>query len=96
LPWAETGRPKMETGELPRSIALPAAVTAGRRLGDDEAVGEASLQIDLGSILDKEFTMVIYKVCTNIKMICTHNIPQLKKILNFQKCHLLSKCLRKS
>jgi hypothetical protein len=31
----------METGELPRSIALPAAVTAGQRLAGDEAVGEA-------------------------------------------------------
>jgi hypothetical protein len=29
---------------------------------------QASLQIDQGSILDKKFTMVIYKVCTNIKM----------------------------
>jgi hypothetical protein len=43
--------------------------------------------------LDKEFTMVIYKVYTNIKLICTYNISQLKKILNFQKCRLLSKCL---
>jgi hypothetical protein len=46
--------------------------------------------------LDKEFTMVIYKVCNNIKMTCTHNISQLKKILNFQKCHLPSKCLEKA
>jgi hypothetical protein len=37
--------------------------------------------------------MVIYKVCTNINLTCTHNISQLKKILNFQKCSLLSKCL---
>jgi hypothetical protein len=37
--------------------------------------------------------MVIYMVCTNINMTCTHNISQLKKILNFQMCHLLSKCL---
>jgi hypothetical protein len=35
---------------------------------------QASLQIDQGSILDKEFTMAIYKVCTNIKLACTHNI----------------------
>jgi hypothetical protein len=46
--------------------------------------------------LDLEFNMVIYKVYTNIKMTCTHNIAQLKKILNFQKCHLLSKCLEKA
>jgi hypothetical protein len=45
--------------------------------------------------LDKEFIMVIYKFCTNIKLTCTYNILQLKKILNFQKCHLLSKCLKK-
>jgi hypothetical protein len=38
--------------------------------------------------------MVIYKVSTNIKMTCTHNISEMKKILNFQKCHLLSKCLK--
>jgi hypothetical protein len=37
--------------------------------------------------------MVIYKVCTNTKLTCTHNISQLKKILNFQMCHLLRKCL---
>jgi hypothetical protein len=46
--------------------------------------------------LDKEYTMVIYKVCTNKKLTFTHNISQLKKILNFQKCHLLSKCLEKA
>jgi hypothetical protein len=46
--------------------------------------------------LDEEFTLVIYKVCTNIKMICTHNISQLKEILNFQKYRLLTKCLEKS
>jgi hypothetical protein len=54
------------------------------------------LHIDQGSILDKEFTVVIYRVCTNIKLTCTHNISKLKKILNFQKCYLLSKCLKKS
>jgi hypothetical protein len=32
--------------------------------------------------------MVIYKVCTNINLTCTHNFSQLKKILNFQKCSL--------
>jgi hypothetical protein len=42
LPWAEIGRPTMETGELPRSIALPAVVTAGWRLVGDEAMREAS------------------------------------------------------
>jgi hypothetical protein len=31
LPWAETGRPKMKTGEPPRSITLPAAVVVGER-----------------------------------------------------------------
>jgi hypothetical protein len=46
--------------------------------------------------LDKGFTMVIYKVCNNNKMIYTHNISQLKNILNFQKCRLLSKCLKKA
>jgi hypothetical protein len=43
--------------------------------------------------LDKEFTLAIYKDCTNFKLTCTHNISKMKKILNFQKCHLLSKCL---
>jgi hypothetical protein len=38
--------------------------------------------------------MVIYKVCTNINMACTHNISKLKEILNFQKCYLLSKRLK--
>jgi hypothetical protein len=38
--------------------------------------------------------MVIYKVCTNIKMTCTHNISELKNILNFQKCYLLTKSLK--
>jgi hypothetical protein len=42
------------------------------------------------SILDKEFTLVIYKVGTNIKLTCTHNISKMKKISNFQKCRLLS------
>jgi hypothetical protein len=37
--------------------------------------------------------MVIYKVCNNIKLTCTHNISKMKKILYFQKCHLLSKSL---
>jgi hypothetical protein len=37
--------------------------------------------------------MVIYKVCTNIELTYTHTISQVKKILTFQKCHLLSKCL---
>jgi hypothetical protein len=37
---------------------------------------------------------MIYKVCTNIKMTCTHNISKLKKILKFQKCYLLRKSLR--
>jgi hypothetical protein len=46
--------------------------------------------------LDKEFTMVIYKVCTNSKMTHTQNLSQLNKILNFQMCHLLSKCLVKA
>jgi hypothetical protein len=53
------------------------------------------MQIDQGSILYKEFTMVIYKVCTNIKLTFTHNISQMKKKLNFQNFHLLSKCLEK-
>jgi hypothetical protein len=44
--------------------------------------------------MDKEFTLVIYKACTNIKITCTYNISQMKKILNFQKGHLLSKCLK--
>jgi hypothetical protein len=44
--------------------------------------------------LDKEITMVIYKVCTNIKLTYTHNISKLKKILKFQKCYLLSKRLK--
>jgi hypothetical protein len=43
--------------------------------------------------LDKEFTMVNYKAFINIQMTCTYNITQLKKILNFQKFYLLSKCL---
>jgi hypothetical protein len=51
------------------------------------------LQIDQGSILVKEFTMVIYEVFTNIKPTCIQNIKQLKKILKFQMCYLLSKCL---
>jgi hypothetical protein len=46
--------------------------------------------------LDKEFTLVIYKICTNINLTCTYNISQMKRILNFQKCHLLSKCLKKA
>jgi hypothetical protein len=46
--------------------------------------------------LDKEFTMVIYKVCTKTKLTCIHNISKLMKILNFQKCRLLSKCLEKA
>jgi hypothetical protein len=41
LPWAETGRPTMEIGELPRSIALPTAVMADRQLAGDKAAGEA-------------------------------------------------------
>jgi hypothetical protein len=52
--------------------------------------------MDQCSILDKEFTMVIYKACTNTKLACIDNISQMKKILNFQKYHLLSKCLEKS
>jgi hypothetical protein len=43
--------------------------------------------------LEKEFILMIYKACTNTKITCTHNISQMKKILNFQKCHLLSKCV---
>jgi hypothetical protein len=46
--------------------------------------------------LDKEFTVVFYKVCANVKLTCTDKISELKKILNFQKCHLLSKCLEKA
>jgi hypothetical protein len=53
------------------------------------------LQIDQGSNLDKEFTTVIYKVCPNITLTCTLNISKLKKILNFQKCYVLSKSLKK-
>jgi hypothetical protein len=56
---------------------------------------QASLQIDQCSILDKKFTMVTYKVFTNIKITFTHNISRLKEVLNFQKCYLLSKCLKK-
>jgi hypothetical protein len=41
LPWAETGWPTMEIGELPRSIALPTAVMVDRQLAGDEAAGEA-------------------------------------------------------
>jgi hypothetical protein len=41
LPWAETGRPTIETWELLRSTALPAMVMTGRWLAGDEAVGEA-------------------------------------------------------
>jgi hypothetical protein len=44
--------------------------------------------------LDKEFTMMIYNVFTNIKLTCTHNISKLKKILKFQKCYLLRKSLK--
>jgi hypothetical protein len=44
--------------------------------------------------LDKEFTMMIYKVCTNIKLTCTHNISKLKKIIKIQKCYLLRKRLK--
>jgi hypothetical protein len=43
--------------------------------------------------MDKVFTVVMYKVGTNIKLTCINNISQMKKIFNFQKCHLLSKCL---
>jgi hypothetical protein len=45
-------------------------------------------------ILYKEFTMMIYKVCTNIKMTCTHNISKLKKILKIQMCYPVRKSLR--
>jgi hypothetical protein len=38
--------------------------------------------------------MIIYKVCTNIKLACTHNISKLKKILKFQKYYLLRKSLK--
>jgi hypothetical protein len=46
--------------------------------------------------LDKEFTMVIYNVYSNIKLTCTEHFSKLKKILNFQNCHLLTKCLEKA
>jgi hypothetical protein len=46
------------------------------------------------SILEKEFTVMIYKDCTNIKLTCTHNISKLKKILKIQKCYRLRKSLR--
>jgi hypothetical protein len=52
------------------------------------------LQIQESSILDKEFTVMIYKDCTNIKLTCTHNISKLKKILKIQKCYRLRKNLR--
>jgi hypothetical protein len=51
-------------------------------------------QIQESSILDKEFTMMTYKVCTNTKLTCTHNISKLKKILKFQKYYLLRKSLK--
>jgi hypothetical protein len=54
----------------------------------------ASLQFDQYSILNKEFTMLIYKVCTTTNLTCTHHILQMTKILNFQMCHLLSNCLK--
>jgi hypothetical protein len=38
--------------------------------------------------------MMIYKVCTNIKLTCIHNISKLKKILKIQKCYLLRKRLK--
>jgi hypothetical protein len=44
---------------------------------------------------DKKFTMVIYKICTSIKLAFMNNNPKLKDILNFQKCYLLSKSLKK-
>jgi hypothetical protein len=44
--------------------------------------------------LGKEFTMMIYKVFTNVKLTCTHNISKLEKILKIQKCYLLRKNLR--
>jgi hypothetical protein len=45
---------------------------------------ELPLQIDQGSNLDKKSTLVIHKVCTNIKPTCMGNNPKWKKILNFQ------------
>jgi hypothetical protein len=44
---------------------------------------QASLQFDQFSILDKEFTVVMYDVLTNITQTCTNNILEMKKISNF-------------
>jgi hypothetical protein len=52
-----------------------------------------SLQFDQHSNLDKEFTQMMYTVWVNIPLTCTNNIPQMKKILDFQKCQQLSNWL---